>query len=75
MAEEKKVLTVTKWEVQLPPDENGLTASAEFEGADGRTAEENARQAWSDNQPSLLVKTVTETFMRGDVLEKWEARK
>lgn len=65
---EKRVLTETKWEVQLPRDENGLTGSAEFD------TEENARAAWAENQPSLLVKTTTETFMRGEVLEKWEAR-
>ena len=66
---EKRVLIETKWEVQLPRDEHGLTGTAEFD------TEENARAEWADNQPSLLVKTTTETFMRGEVLEKWEARK
>lgn len=64
---EKRVMTETKWEVQLPA-QNGLTSSAEFD------TEENARAAWADNQPSLLVKTTTETFMRDEVLAKWEAR-
>jgi len=64
---EKCVLTETTWEVTLPRDENGLTGSAEFD------TEENARAAWADNQPSLLVKTVTETFMRGEVLAQWLA--
>jgi hypothetical protein len=67
MNTEKIVMTETKWEVQLPA-QGGLTQSAEFD------TEENARAAWAENQPSLLVKTVTETFMRGEVLEKWEAR-
>ena len=74
MSAEKIVITETKWEVQLPSN-GGLTHSAEFEATeDGKTAEENARAAWADNQPSLLIKTVTETYMRGEVLEKWEAR-
>jgi hypothetical protein len=68
MSTEKIVMTETKWEVQLP-SQGGLTQSAEFD------IEENARAAWAENQPSLLVKTVTETFMRGEVLEKWQARK
>ena len=70
---EKRVMTETKWEVQLPA-QNGLTSSAEFGDADGKTAEENARAAWADNQPSLLIKTTTETFMRDEVLAKWENR-
>jgi hypothetical protein len=65
---EKTVLTETKWEVQLPSN-GGLTQSAEFD------TEENARAAWADNQPSLLIKTTTETFMRDEVLAKWEAHK
>jgi hypothetical protein len=65
---EKLVLTETKWEVHLPA-QDGLTQSAEFD------TEENARAAWAENQPSLLVKTVTETFMRGEVLDQWAARK
>lgn len=64
---EKIVLTETKWEVQIPQSD-GVTHSAEFD------TEENARAAWATNQPSLLIKTVTETSMRDDVLAKWEAR-
>jgi hypothetical protein len=47
MSAEKIVMTETKWEVQLP-SQNGLTQSAEFD------TEENARNAWAENQPSLL---------------------
>lgn len=65
---EKLIVTTTSWSVQLPRDENGLTTSADFD------TEENARAAWLDNQPSLLVKTTEETFMTGEILEKWEAR-
>lgn len=64
---EKTVLTETKWEVQLP-SRDGITESAEFD------TEENARAAWADNQPSLLIKTTTETIMGGAVLEAWENR-
>ena len=65
-AASKPVVSDDIWSVRIY--DGMLEHTAEFD------TEENARKAWHENQPSMLIRTRTDHFLTGEVLEQWEAR-